>query len=123
MTSVDDFEKWGREPAERFISQFDGGVLHLHANGWHLLESACTLKGVKAILMVNEKGYPSALEQIKTLRKRAVDMPLSIMVDYNEFIDCLDKHELAGGVFHYISGVPDIDSANRWMEKVREYRA
>ncbi len=122
MTSIDDFEKWGREPAERFIGRFDGGVLHLHANGWHLLESACTIKGVKAILMVNEKGCTPALEQIAALRRRAGDMPLSVMVDYREFTESLQRHELAGGIFYYVSGVPDIDSANRWMEQVRAYR-
>jgi hypothetical protein len=122
MTSIADFEKWGREPAQRFIRQFDGAVLHLHANGWHLLEPACTLAGVKAILLINEKDHAPAIEQIKTLRKRAGDMPLSVMVDYGDFIQRLERHELAGGIFYYVSGVPDIDSANRWMEKVRRYR-
>jgi hypothetical protein len=122
MTSVDDFEKWGREPAERLMSKFDGGVLHLHANGWHLLEAACTMKGIRAILMVNEKDHVPALPQIQELRKRAGDMPLSIYVSYSEFAEAIQRHELAGGVFHYVSGVPDIDSANRCMEKVRSYR-
>ncbi len=122
MTSIDDFEKWGREPAERFINSFDGGVLHLHANGWHLLESSCTVKGVKAILMVNEKDHVPALRQIASLRKRAGDMPLSVMVEYGEFTQALEKHELAGGMFYYVSGAPDIDCANRWMERVRAYR-
>jgi hypothetical protein len=123
MTSVEYFEKYGIEPAERFISRYDGGVLHLHANGWHLLESACGLKGLKAILMVNEKDHPPALGQIETLRKRAGEVPLSIMVNYNEFTESLERHELVGGVFYYVSAAPDIDSANRWMEKVRAYRA
>ena len=26
MTSVDDFEKWGREPMERIFDYFDGGI-------------------------------------------------------------------------------------------------
>jgi hypothetical protein len=77
---------------------------------------------VKAILMVNEKDIPPALQQIKRLRQRAGDMPLSIMVDYQEFTESLQRHELAGGVFYYVSGAPDIDSANRCMEKVRAYR-
>jgi len=123
MTSVDYFEQWGKEPAQRFIDRFDGAAMHLHANGWHLLESVCRLKGVKAILMVNEKGIEPALQQVKGLRKRAGDMPLSIMVDYQEFTESLERHELAGGIFYYVSGAPDGDSVNRWMEKVRAYRA
>jgi len=122
MTSLADFEKWGREPAQRLISQFDGALLHLHANGWHLLEAVCTIPGMKAILMVNEKDHTPALQQIATLRKRAGDMPLSVMVSYDEFTQALERHMLAGGVFYYVSGVPSIDASNRWMEKVRSYR-
>jgi hypothetical protein len=73
--------------------------------------------------MVNEKDHPPALGQLRTLRKRAGDVPLSVMVDYKEFTESLERHELVGGVFYYVSAAPDIDSANRWMEKVRAYRA
>lgn len=122
MTSVDDFEKWGREPVERFFSRFDGGVLHLHANGWHLLEAACTLKDLKAILMANEKGYTPAVDMLQELRDRAGDMPLSVMMDYGTFMENLKKHKLCGGMFYYVSEAPDIDSANRAMDTVRSYR-
>ncbi len=30
MTSVRQFEQWGREPVERMFANFDGGVMHLH---------------------------------------------------------------------------------------------
>jgi hypothetical protein len=73
--------------------------------------------------MVNEKGIPPAMQQLASLRRRAGDMPLSVMVEYPEFIESLQRHQLAGGVFYMVSGVPDIDTANRWMEKVRAYRA
>ena len=43
MTSVAYFEQWGREPAERILGAFDGGVIHIHGNGRHLLEAAATL--------------------------------------------------------------------------------
>ena len=46
MTSVDYFEQWGREPAERILRHFDGGVIHIHGNGRHLLEAAATLQGL-----------------------------------------------------------------------------
>jgi hypothetical protein len=45
MTSVDYFERWGREPVERILRRFDGGVFHLHGNGRHLLEAVCSLPG------------------------------------------------------------------------------
>jgi len=122
MTSVKDFEKWGREPAERLISNYDGTVLHLHANGWYLLETACTIRGLKALLLVNEKDYTPAIEMIGELRERAGDIPLSIMVDYKTFDEKMKKHTLPGNVFYYVSGTPDIDTANRCMERVRKYR-
>jgi hypothetical protein len=122
MTSISDFEKWGREPAERLTGDYDGAVLHLHANGWYLLETASTLKGLKALLLVNEKDHVPAIEIIDDLRKRSGELPLSIMVDYSPFQEKLRQHRLPGGVFYYVSGAPDIDSANRCMEQVRKYR-
>ena len=122
MTSLRDFEKWGREPLERLVGCYDGAVLHLHANGWRLLESACSLKGIKALLLVNEKDHPPATEIGFELRKRAGDMPLSMMVDYPDFVARLARHDLPGGVFYYVTGAPDSDEANRCMEKVRSYR-
>jgi len=122
MTSISDFEKWGREPAERLISNYDGSVLHLHANGWYLLESACTLRGLKALLLVNEKDHIPAIEIVEELRERAGEIPLSVMVDYSTFKEKLEQHKLPGGVYYYVSGASDIDSVNRCMEHVRKYR-
>jgi hypothetical protein len=122
MTSPKDLERWGREPLERLVDNYDGGVLHLHANGWHLLGSACSLQGVKALLLVNEKDYPPATEIGFELRARAGDMPLSMMADYPDFVGRLARHELPGGCFYYVTGAPDIDAANRCMEQVRSYR-
>jgi hypothetical protein len=122
MTSLRDFEKWGREPLERLVGDYDGGVLHLHANGWHLLESACSLRGIKALLLVNEKDHPPATEIGLALRKRAGEMPLSMIAEYPDFVGRLARHALPGGVFYYVTGAPDIDAANRCMEEVRSYR-
>ena len=122
MTSVADFEKWGREPAERLIRNYDGAVLHLHANGWYLLETACTLRGLKALLLVNEKDHTPAIEMIAELRERSGEIPLSIMVDYETFEEKLKQHTLPGGIFYYVSGASDIGTANRCMEQVRKYR-
>lgn len=55
MTSVDYFKNWGREPVERIFEKYDGGIVHLHGNGNHLLNSVSTIKGLKAILLHDEK--------------------------------------------------------------------
>ena len=47
MTSVAYFEKWGREPAERILGAFDGGVIHIHGNGRHLFQATSTHHGAE----------------------------------------------------------------------------
>ena len=122
MTSLDYFEDWGREPIERLLGRFDGGVFHIHGNGRHLLETVCSITGAKAIFMGDDIGFPTAFEIRDELRARAGHMPLVIQVEFDKFIDNLNRHTLAGGVLYKVSGTPDCDSANRCMERVREYR-
>jgi hypothetical protein len=121
MTSVNDFEKWGRQPVQRIFDQFDGGVLHIHGNGRHLLEVASSLKNLKAIYMGDDKGFPPAFDILPELRERAGDLPLVVQVDFSIFIQHLKEHTLCGGVFYQVKNAPDIESANRCMEKVRDY--
>lgn len=121
MTSVDDFEKWGRKPVQRMFDQFDGGVLHIHGNGRHLLEAASSLENLKAIYMGDDKGFPPAFEILPELRERAGDLPFVVQVDFSVFMEHLKKHTLCGGVFYQVKDAPDIKSANRCMEKVRDY--
>ena len=122
MTSIDYFEKWGREPAERTLSQYDGGVLHIHLNGRHLLETVCTIKGLRAILMVDEKDHPPAYSILTELRRRTGELPMSIYVNLKDFADGLKTHTLTGGTFYYVNGAGSEDEVNRIMEKVRNYR-
>jgi hypothetical protein len=122
MTSVDYFETWGRAPIERIFPHFDGGVVHIHANGRHLLEAVCRLAGLKALFLGDDKGYPSAFDCLNMLRARTTDMPLVVQVDFPRFIDRLRRRALPGGVLYKVSAVPDADTANRAMEEVRKYR-
>ncbi len=122
MTSVEYFETWGREPVERMLGRFDGGVLHLHGNGRHLLEAVCTIRGAKAIRVGDDKGFPQAFDILRSLRGRAGDMPLVVEVEYPRFIEGLKKHELCGGILYKVTKTPDIATANRCMEAVRAYR-
>jgi hypothetical protein len=122
MTSVAYFERWGREPAERIITHFDGGVIHLHANGRHLLEAAATLRGLRAILLADDVGFPAAFDVVDQLKGRAGDVPVSVFAPYEAFRDRLRRHTLPGGVLYQVRGVPSVDVANRLMEQVRAYR-
>jgi hypothetical protein len=121
MTSVAYFEQWGREPAERIIGHFDGGVIHIHANGRHLLQAASTLRGLRAILLLDDLGWPKAFDVLDQLKARTGDVPLSCFARFEPFVERLEKHALPGGVMYQVLGAPDIATANRVMEKVREY--
>lgn len=122
MTSVDYFETWGREPVERIFRAFDGGVLHIHGNGRHLLEAVSTLQGLKGIYLGDDKGFPWAFDVLGKLRQRTGDLPLVVRCDFDRFMKKLARHELPGGVFYKVADVPDAPTANRAMEKVRAYR-
>ncbi|MEA3335393.1 MAG: hypothetical protein U9R25_05745 [Chloroflexota bacterium] len=123
MTSVDYFEEWGREPVERILAAFDGGVLHIHSNGRRLLQAASTLKGLRAIALTDEEGHPPAYEILDQVKKQTGDMPLIVYtVGFGEFCKALEKHRLPGGVFYHVKDVPDVDTANRCMDLVREYK-
>jgi hypothetical protein len=122
MTSVEYFESWGREPAERVLAAFDGGVLHIHGNGRHLLEAVSSLRGLKAILLGDDKDIPSAFSVLPELQRRTGDLPLVVQVDLPDFLLALEAHRLPGGVLYKVLGVPDSDTANRVMDRVRAYR-
>lgn len=121
MTSVAYFENWGRGPVERILGRFDGGVLHIHGNGRHLFEAVATLRGLKAVFLGDDKGFPKAFDVLQSIRARVGDLPLVLMADYEAFCPRLAAHTLPGGVLYKVQKVPHRDAANRLMEQVREY--
>jgi len=104
------------------FDRFDGGVLHLHGNGRHLLEAVSELEGLKAVHMGDDRGYTPAIDIIGNLKARAGDLPLVVNVEYPVFMKRLNAHELPGGVFYKVQHAP-ADSVNRIMERVRRYRS
>lgn len=123
MTSVAYFERWGREPAERILAAFDGGVIHIHGNGRHLLSAASTLRGLKAMLLLDDKGFVPAFDAVGELKARVGDVPVAVFAPYGAFVDRLARHDLPGGVLYQVRDVPDASAANRLMDAVRAYRA
>jgi len=121
MTSVADLERWGRAPVERMFAHFDGGVLHLHGNGRHLLEAVSTIPGLKAVYLGDDNGFPPAFAVLPELRRRAGDVPLVLAVPYRDFCRALDNHTLLGGVRYVVTTTPNADAANRAMDRVRVY--
>jgi hypothetical protein len=97
-------------------------VLHIHGNGRHLLAAVSTLRGLKAILLLDDKGYPRALDVIRELKARVGDVPAAVFAPHDAFVERLARHDLPGGVIYQVQNVPDLAAANRLMEKVRAYR-
>ena len=122
MTSPDYFEQWGRDVLERTFAHFDGGVVHLHGNGRHLLDAVASVRGLKALNVADDRGFPKAFDVLGELKQHTGDLPLLVGVGYEQFARALDEHRLIGGVLYGVGDVPDADTANRCMDKVRAYR-
>jgi hypothetical protein len=122
MTSVDDYEKWGEPNLVKMFEQFDGGVLHIHSNGRHLLRAVSRLKGLKAIFLLDEKGNPPAFEILPDIKKQTGDVPLVVNVEDKAFTYALRKNTLEGGVLYIVNSVKDINEVNRELERIRKIR-
>ena len=122
MTSVPYFEKWGRASLERIFARYDGGELHVHGNGRHQLEAVSSVRGLKAINLGDDKGFLPAFSVLDELKARVGEVPLIVGAGFKDFVDKLERRQLHGGVLYHVGGVPDVETANRCMEKVRAYR-
>ncbi|OHB75917.1 MAG: hypothetical protein A2W31_15675 [Planctomycetes bacterium RBG_16_64_10] len=122
MTSVAVFEQWGRAPVERILAEYDGGVVHIHGNGRHLLEAVATIKGLRAVLLADDVGFPRAFDILPAVRRRVGDLPLVVFCRWEEITAALDHGGLTGGVLYRVQGVPDPDTANRLMDRIRACR-
>jgi hypothetical protein len=123
MTSVDYFEAWGREPVERILAHYDGGVLHIHGNGRHLLEAVSSIRGLQAIYLGDDRGFPEAFEVLGQLQARTGNVPLVVSTGWDRFVTSLRHRTLPGGVLYQVAGAWSADDVNRLMEDVRAYRA
>ena len=122
MTSVDCFEEWGRTPIDRIFAEFDGGIIHIHGNGRHLLPAVASLNGLKAIMLGDDRGYPRSFDILSEVRRHVGNIPLACLVGFRDFDRALKEHTLIGGVLYDVTDVPDSDTANRCMDAVRKYR-
>lgn len=121
LTSVKYFERWGRANVEKMLAQFDGGVIHIHGNGRHLIDAVRTVRGLKALILLDDEGCPLAFDLLPEIKARTGDVPLVVKVEYASFVNALAKQQLPGGVFYKIQNAPDVASANRCADQARDY--
>ncbi|MEW5719402.1 MAG: hypothetical protein AB1817_12285 [Chloroflexota bacterium] len=122
LTSVKYFERWGRANVEKMFAQFDGGVIHIHGNGRHLIDAVRTVAGLKALALLDDEGFPLAFDILPEIKKRTGDLPLIVKVNFAQFSRALEEHKLPGGVSFKVQNAPDAAAANRCAELVRAYR-
>ncbi len=123
MTSPDYFEEWGKPMLQRALDNFDGGVIHVHGNGRHLLKSLCSVKGIRGICLLDDRGWPKAYETVRQIQQDSTkDTPLSLIIPFDKFEEGLQNHTLAGGVIYMVSNTPSVNAANKLMKTVLAYR-
>lgn len=122
MTSVADFDRWGREWVETIFAAYDGGVVHIHGNGRHLLSEVASIDGMRAIRLGDDNGYPRSFEVLPDIRRAVGELPLIVDCGYDDFSSALMSRSLIGGVLYVVTDVPNADEANSIMDKVRCYR-
>ncbi len=69
--------------------------------------------------------YPDIKKRVQFwdsyLKEQAGDVPIVCSAKFPDFCQALTDHTLPGGVFYDISGTPDVQTANKWMDLVRSY--
>ena len=98
-------------------------AVHIHGNGRHLLPTASTIRGLKAILLADDVGFPRAFDVIDELKPRAGGVPVSVFAPFERFVERLEGHTLPGGVLYQVTDVPDIDTAKELTTKITPWLA
>ena len=65
-------------------------------------------RGLQAILLLDDRGFPPAFDVIAELKARAGDVPVALFAPYKKFVERLARHDLPGGVIYQVLGVPDL---------------
>ena len=123
LTDLDFFDQYGKDYIEDVVSNFDGFCVHIHANGYYLVEKVSQLKGIKGMYLLDDPYNPRAFDQIDELDKARGTTPIVVTLTYDEFKTGLDNHILKGNIMYNVLDVPSVDEANDLMKKVYKYEA
>lgn len=101
---------------------YDGGLLHIHGNGRHLLEAVRDLLGLKAIYLGDDTGFPRAIEIAGDIRRTCGDVPLVIGTDIESLRSGIKERTLPGGTLYMVADRLPVDCINREILEIRKYR-
>lgn len=122
LASPELFEEWGQEVVQNLFDHFDGGIIHLHTNGHHLLPVIYKLRGLKCIVFLDEDFAAPCYRKLNELAALCGPVPMALRIPYEVFTAKLDSGELPPNTFYEVTGVPDLGTANRLMVEVRKYK-
>ena len=122
LTSSDTFDEWGRETIQRIFNHFDGGMVHIHSNGHHLIEKVATLEKLKCIALYDDEFVEPVYKAVEQLDKKRGKIPYNISIPYEVFADRLTRKELQPNIFYNVLDVPDNICANKLMSDVKKYK-
>jgi len=118
------YKVFGMEYQQELISKVGGGKLHTHGTGLlRLLPHISQLKGL-SVMQIGRDLYSGEwleFEHLADIRKQTGDIPLSVYVSPQEFLDGIKNKTLPGGV-EYCCSVCDVEEANRLAYMAKEYR-
>jgi hypothetical protein len=122
MTSPEMVEKGGCEPLERMFCRFDGGTIHLHGNGRHLLERAAKIDGLKLITLGDDAGLPPYYTILDDIAVQRGSVPVQLGIPCDVFAERLARNTLPGNTLYNVWDVPDLNTGCELIDKIKKYR-
>jgi len=122
MTSADTFDEYGKDSLEKIFTHFDGGVLHLHGNGRHLLKSVSALKGLKLLNLGDDEPFPRAHDVLDDLSEKRGKVPIHLSIPYDVFIKRFKANDLPGNILYSIYEIPDNIDKQTLIDEIRAYK-
>lgn len=122
LGSSDWFLTYGKAHVNKIVSHYDGMVIHLHTNGYHLLKEVVKLDKLKAVYFLDDDYNRMAFDRLDEILPYREDVPIILTLPYERFIQAFEENTLPTNALINVMNVPSIEEANAWMAKVKTYR-
>lgn len=115
------YAEFGRPYQQQLIDHFGGGNFHIHGNGRHMLDEFSQLRGCVAVLIADDGSDVAAMDDLTAIKERLGSITPAVGCPKDRFAKELKERSLPGGVYYEVTGLDDVDEANRIMDIVRNY--
>jgi hypothetical protein len=121
LTDIETFKRWGKKTIEEIFSKYDGGTVHIHGNGHHLIEEVSNIEGIKCIHFIDEEFNTPAYKKLYEISEKRSNVPIIISIPYIDFYIMLNEKTLENNILYDVQNVPNIKIANSLMHEVKQY--